>query len=177
MGASYMSHHLCLYKICVTCSLVSEEEADQIFFFYLFFFDSHKYICNMLFLWSMCGVWQTWWSIFIFGTWMDKWYVSGILAPFCCLEKHRRDDFIFFSKKVFKICLCLIIRNETLKNGTDYILKFFVCNSSFGVNYPPHQNLLLQSIFPPLVRESIYRDMTCANLKFFPPLMILISKL
>ena len=147
MGASSMSHHLCLYKICVTCSLVSEEEADQIFFFIsssLITINIYAICCNF----GLCVVLDKLGGLFsFFGTWMDKWYVSGILAPFCCLEKHWRDDFIFF-ENVFKICLCLIIRNETLKNGTDYILKFFcISNSSFGVNYPQHQNLLLQSIF------------------------------
>ena len=177
MGASYMSHHLCLYKICVTCSLVSEEEADQIFFFIsssLIAINIYAICCSF----GLCVVFDKLGGLFSF---LEREWISDMCQvyqpPFVVSRNIEGMISSSSPKKVFKICLCLIIRNETLKNGTDYILKFFVCNSSFSVNYPPHQNLLLQSIFPPLVRESIYRDMTCANLKFFPPLMILISKL
>ena len=119
-----MNGSIFVHKICVTCSLVSEED-DQI----SIFISSSSISIN---IYAICSIRElrgltSWWSIFIF---LEREWISDMCQvyqlPFCCLEKHRDDFFLNF-----KICLCLIIRNETLKNGKDYPeLEYFCVNYS-----------------------------------------------
>ena len=127
----------CIYvhKICVTCSLVSEEDGQ------IFFFISSSSITIYIFAICSIPLMGCLTNLVVYFYFLEREWISDMCQvyqlPFCCLEKHRDDFFLNF-----EICLCLIIRNETLKNGTDYPEIEY-----FRVNYPPRQIFFSNQFF------------------------------